>query len=64
MYKYILETAGGINWMAVFALITFVFIFSLAVLLIFTKSNEEIDRVAALPLDDNDLMTENNQSNE
>ncbi len=55
MYNYILETAGQINWMAVFALITFVFIFSLAVLLIFTKSNEEIERVAALPLDENDL---------
>jgi hypothetical protein len=56
MYKYILESAGNINWMALFALVTFVFIFSLALLLVFTKSNQEIERIASLPLDDHDLM--------
>lgn len=52
MYKYILEGAGNINWMAVFALVTFVFIFSLATLLIFTKSKGEIQRQARMPLDE------------
>ena len=52
MYKYILESAGNINWMALFALVTFVFIFCLALLLVFTKSNEEIEKAARMPLDE------------
>ncbi|MBT8234449.1 MAG: hypothetical protein HKO66_16880 [Saprospiraceae bacterium] len=56
MYKYILESAGNINWMAVFALTTFFTIFSLSAYLIFKKDNGEINRLASLPLDeDNDL---------
>lgn len=59
MYKYILETAGNLNWMALFALLTFVFIFSLAIVLVFAKSNEEIDRVANLPLEDSEFINRN-----
>lgn len=50
MYKYILEQAGNINWMALFALLTFVFIFSLSAYLAFKKDKGELKRIADLPL--------------
>ena len=50
MYKYILETAGNINWMALFALLTFVSVFSISAYLIIRKDNGEIQRLASLPL--------------
>jgi hypothetical protein len=37
MAKYILEGAGNINWMAIFALLTFVHIFTVSALLAFRK---------------------------
>ena len=52
MYKYIIEQAGNINWMAIFALLTFVFVFSTSVILAFFKSKESMDKMANLPLDD------------
>ncbi len=59
MYKYILESAGNINWMAVFSLITFFFIFSLSIYLAFKKDKETLNHVASLPLsDDDDLCPE------
>ncbi|MDF1697977.1 MAG: hypothetical protein P1U56_19170 [Saprospiraceae bacterium] len=54
MYKYILETAGNINWMALFALITFFFVFSMSVYLAFIKEKAALDEVANLPLVDDD----------
>ena len=42
MYKYILEQAGNINWMAVFALSTFVFVFLNSILLILRKDKAPI----------------------
>jgi len=61
MYKYILETAGNINWMALFALLTFFFVFSMSAYLAFIKSNEELNQVAHLPLVDDDPI--NNPQN-
>ena len=52
MYKYILESAGSINWMAIFALLTFFFIFSISVIAVFKKKQSFIDKMASLPLDD------------
>jgi hypothetical protein len=54
MYKYILERAGEINWMALFALCTFFFIFSLSAYLAFKKDKGELRRVSDLPLLDDD----------
>ena len=51
MYKYILETAGNINWMALFALLTFFFVFSMSIYLAFIKKEDELKEVAQLPLD-------------
>ena len=52
MAKYILEGAGNINWMAIFALLTFVIILTVSALLAFRKNNPVIKRMENLPLDD------------
>ena len=54
MYKYILESAGNINWMALFALMTFVTVFLISVIMVFRRDKEALDHVARLPLDDGD----------
>ena len=54
MYKHILETAGNINWMAVFALVTFFIVFSMSIYLAFVKDKKDLDHVAELPLADDD----------
>jgi len=46
MAKYILEGAGSINWMAIFALITFVFVFTLSIV--------DLERLENLPLEDDE----------
>jgi len=52
MYKYILEGAGNINWMAIFALLTFMFLFVTSAIAIFWRSKDFIDYMSNLPLDD------------
>lgn len=52
MYKYILEQINSINWMALFALLTFVSIFVISAILIFRKDKEVVDHISALPLSD------------
>ena len=54
MYKYILESAGNINWMALFALLTFFIVFSMSVYLAFIKDGKELEEVAHLPLLEDD----------
>jgi cbb3-type cytochrome oxidase subunit 3 len=56
MYKYILETAGNINWMALFALLTFFFVFTMSIYMAFIKDKKELDEVAHLPLVDDDPL--------
>lgn len=58
MYKYILEAAGDINWMALFALLTFLFVFVTAALLVFRKSSEQLKHIASLPLEEDSLNNE------
>jgi len=54
MYKYILESANNIDWMALFALLTFFFIFSLSAYLAFKKDKKELKRISSLPLGEDD----------
>ena len=61
MYKYILETAGNINWMALFALLTFFFVFSMSIYLAFIKDKKQLEEVAHLPLLEDDPI--NNSQN-
>lgn len=56
MYKYILEGAGNINWMAIFALLTFLFIFLVSVVVVFSRNKAFIDKMAHMPLDDNQSL--------
>ena len=61
MYKYILESAGNINWMAVFALCTFFFIFITALIMIWRRNDAHIRHMANLPLDNNSDDKEQNR---
>ena len=52
MYKYILESSGNINWMALFALITFFTVFLISTYLVLRKDKDYLEKMAALPLDE------------
>lgn len=52
MYKYILQGAGDINWMALFALLTFFFIFVISAIAIFGSSKAYIEKMSRMPLVD------------
>lgn len=56
MYKYILEQAGDIDWMALVSLLTFFIVFSVSVILVMKKSKSHIQHMANLPLE-NDTLT-------
>ena len=53
MFKHILAGAD-INWMAIFALITFFSLFAIAIIAIFASDKKYIQRMANLPLEDED----------
>ena len=57
MFKYLLEGAGDINWMAIFALITFFFIFLVSTVVVFMKNPAYIEKMANMPLEDNQPIT-------
>lgn len=53
MFKHILAGAGDINWMAIFALLTFFLLFIISAIAIFGKKRAFIDKMSHLPLEDN-----------
>lgn len=57
MYKYLLETAGNINWMAIFALLTFVFMFLIGSITILRSKPDYIKKMANLPLEEDHPLT-------
>ena len=57
MYKYILEAAGNINWMAVLSLITFMTVFITSALLILRKDGGHIMHMSNLPLENDSANT-------
>lgn len=59
MYKYILEQAGQINWMAVTSLLTFFFVFITAVVLVFRKDAKHLEHMTHLPLEDDTIDFKN-----
>jgi hypothetical protein len=61
MYKYILAEGGNINWMALFALLTFVFVFLVSVITVFGKRNNLYQHMAELPLDNNEINPTDNE---
>ncbi len=51
MFKHILAGAD-INWMAIFALITFFSLFAIAVIAIFATDKKYLNKMANLPLEE------------
>jgi len=64
MFKYILEQAGDINWMAIFALVTFVSLFLITLFTVFKRSPAYINKMSNLPLDETNPLTQEKNSNE
>ncbi len=52
MFKHILASGSDINWMALFALLTFFWLFVVSAITIFRKNKTFIDHMANLPLDE------------
>jgi hypothetical protein len=52
MFKYILERAGDINWMAISALVTFFVLFVIASVVILRRNPDYIRKMANMPLED------------
>ena len=52
MFKHILANAGDINWMAIFALLTFFSLFAVSAVAIFVKRKSFIDKMSHLPLEE------------
>lgn len=50
MYKYLLEKGGEINWMALFALFTFMFVFITAIILMLRRDKPFFNHMANLPI--------------
>ncbi len=65
MYKHIIANAGDINWMAIFALLTFFLLFVISAVAIFGKSKSFINKMSNMPLDDSiSLKTETTNGHE
>ena len=58
MFKYILENAGNINWMAIAALLTFFTIFVVSAALVFRQDKEFIRKMSSLPIEDSNMKTD------
>ncbi|NRB52774.1 MAG: hypothetical protein HRU41_34255 [Saprospiraceae bacterium] len=52
MYKYILAEAGNINWMAIFALLTFFILFVMSAVLVLRRNGAFIEKMSRLPLEE------------
>ena len=52
MFKYILQGAGDINWMAILALVVFFVVFVVGSAWILTRKKDYVEKVSRLPLDD------------
>jgi hypothetical protein len=52
MFKYILEGAGNINWMAIFALLTFFSMFVITAWVVFLQDKKYTEKMAHMPLDE------------
>lgn len=61
MYKYILAEGGNINWMALFALLTFFVVFLVSIVTVFGNRSNLYRHMAELPLDLNNQTEETNE---
>ncbi len=63
MFKYILENAGNINWMAIAALMTFFTIFLVSSAVILRKDKAYIRKMSYMPLEDTYPQTTQTENN-
>jgi len=56
MYKHIIAEAGNVNWMAIFALLTFFWLFTVSAITIFRKEKSFIEHMANLPLEEDQKL--------
>lgn len=56
MYKYILERAGDIDWMAIIPLLIFTTVFTIVSIRAITAKKDFMSKMASLPLDKNDSL--------
>lgn len=61
MYKYILEKAGDIDWMAILSLLIFTTVFVIITIRALTHKKDFISKMASLPLDENDSLKNENK---
>lgn len=59
MAKYLLADSG-INWLAIMALLTFFFVFSVALIMVFGRDRGSYAEVEKQPLNDSYPLTEQN----
>lgn len=52
MYKYLLESAGDLDWMALLPLLIFVVFFSLVVVVTMLRDKNHIKQMAEMPITD------------
>lgn len=64
MFKYILEGAGDINWMAIFALLTFFSMFVITAWVVLLKDKSYTDKMAHLPLEEANSINDEMQDHE
>ena len=57
MFKYLLESAGNSNWMAISALMTFLTVFIVSAVLVLRKDKGFIQKMANLPFEDETAST-------
>lgn len=57
MAKYLLQDSG-INWLAIMALLTFFFVFSVALVMVFRRGRGSYVEVSEQPLNDSYPLTE------
>ncbi len=62
MYKYLLE-GNNINWMALFALITFFIVFIVSTIIILGRNKNYVDKMAHLPLEDSNPVNSETSKN-
>lgn len=58
-FKYILESAGAIDWMALLPLILFFIIFGFITIYALRQSKQYVNKMANLPLEDTNPETPN-----
>lgn len=64
MYKYILERAGDIEWMAIASMLIFTTIFAIVIIRTIFAKKDFIDKMARMPLDENDSLEKKVTSHE